>query len=110
MDKWYNWIIICVFVFIFGYCVISKYKYDTLKDKYEDVVSDKNLIIDSLYIENKTHSNRIMLLENTICDLSKNIDSLEKIKNIISKETFEISEDVSIVSTQLKNNLLCVDL
>lgn len=108
--KWYNWIVIIVFVILFGWCVIINNQYDSLKVDYEQLKNNKEQIIDSLNKENYKTRQTIKVLEDSLkvidVQLSGNSNKIKSIK----KEEFVVSVSLSESAKLLKKNLSCTKL
>lgn len=107
MKNLYNWIIIVIFVFILGQCVITQKRYDTLEQNYNELLFEKSNIIDSLEKDNLKRLESIEYLEHEVIVLNNHIDSLNNLKQEIkkSKNEFTISTNISEGCTLLKKNL-----
>lgn len=107
MKKLYNWIIIIIFVFVLGQCVITQKRYDILEQNYNELLFEKSNVIDSLENDNKEKIESIVELETEITVLNETLDSLYNIKKDInqSKSSFTISCNISEGAELLKRNL-----
>ena len=108
--KLFNWIILIIFVFIFGWCVIVQNRYLDLEDKYNEMINSQSNIIDSLNVVNKQS-------ENTIVELRDSLINIEKELSIVSNKTIEVETKTCTVSssfsesvTILNNNLKWIEL
>ena len=108
--KLYNWIVIIVFVILFGWCIIINNQYDALKLDYEQLKDNSEQIVDSLHKENDKTKQTIKVLEDSLkvidVQLSSNSDKIEDIK----KEEFVVSSSLSESTDLLKKNLSCTRL
>lgn len=108
--KLYNWIIIIVFVILFGWCIIINNQYDALKLDYEQLKDNSEQIVDSLHKENDKAKQTIKVLGDSLkvidVQLSSNADKIEDIK----KEEFAVSISLSESANLLKKNLSCTKL
>ena len=107
MKNLYNWIIIIIFVFILGQCVITQKRYNTLQENYNELLFERSNVVDSLERDNKEKIESIVILESEIVSLNQEIDTLLLIKKEIkeNKKNFEISKNISEGSKLLKQNL-----
>ena len=103
--KLYNWIVIIVFVILFGWCIIINNQYDALKLDYEQLKDNSEQIVDSLHKENYKTKQTIKVLEDSLkvidVQLSNNSNKIEDIK----KEEFVVSSSLSESTDLLKKNL-----
>lgn len=103
----HNWIIIVIFVVIFGYCVICNQKYQRLEQQYKELLLKDVSVIDSLIQNNIEKESIIKDLKDEVVLLNHNIDSLQKIKLDLyqNKDKFTISQSLSESVLLLKKNL-----
>lgn len=103
----YNWIIIIIFATVFGYCIISNKRYQTLEQQYQELLLKDKDTVDSLLNDNLNKKLVIEDLESEIVALNHNIDSLQQIKiNLYKeKENFVVSQSISQSVLLLKKNL-----
>lgn len=107
MKNLYNWIIIIIFAFVLGWCVITQSRYNTLEQEYNELLIEKATTIDSLKYDNNKKIESIEQLEFKIDDLNHTIDSLYNIKTKVqkSKNSFTMSSNISEGAELLKRNL-----
>lgn len=103
--KFYNWIVIIVFVFLFGWCVIVNNKYNTLQQDYNTLKEDKECIIDSLEKENMKIQDSIKILEDTLEITNAKLSQISSKIEYVEKEEFVILTTFSESSNLLKKNL-----
>lgn len=99
------WIIIILFVSLFGYCVISHNRYLRLEEKYENILQKSENVLDSLNKENELKKTIVLDLEKDVVDLELKIDSLKNRTETIIKNEFEVSSSISVGAKQLRDNL-----
>lgn len=109
VNKLFIWIIIIIFVIMFGYVVVSENRYATLEEQYKELLSDKQTIIDSLRRDNETKAEEILLITESVNSLEYKIDSLTKVKRKVIRDTFVVSSSFSESISLLKSNLECVN-
>ena len=110
MNNFYNWIIIVIFVFLFGWVIISNRRYEKISDKYDELLKSKTELIDSLESDNSLKEERILKLEKSLVNIDLQLDSVQNSKQEVSKKKFEVSPTLSESVELLKKNLQCVDL
>lgn len=110
MNNLYNWIIIIIFVIVFGWSIISNNRYQSLKEDYQELLLDRDLQIDSLIKNNIEKEKSVKNLELQLVKLNKDLDSLYNVKTeIIEKNEFQISSSISNTAVLLKKNLYEMD-
>lgn len=110
MNNLHNWIIIIIFVILFGWVVVTKDKYEKLDLEYQELLLNKQFEVDSLYETIHQAEQTNLKLESAVMKLELKLDSLIEIKQDIEKEEFIIEKDLSRSANLLKQNLSCVDL
>ena len=106
----YDWIVIIVFVVLFGWTIIVNNKYLNLQDDYNSLKNNKEQIIDSLNNENTKTKKIIQSLEDEIVMINLELEKKENKVETIKKEKFTISPSFSKSTNLLKENLACTDL
>ena len=103
----HNWIIIVIFVVIFGYGIWFNQKYQRLEQQYKELLLKDVSVIDSLIQNNIEKELIIKDLEDEVVLLNHNIDSLQKTKLDLyqNKDKFTISQSLSESVLLLKKNL-----
>ena len=108
MNKIYNWIIIILFVILFGWVIISNERYNNLESKYIEQMNKDAHEVDSLQKEILKSEEKIQKLTFQLTHVSEKLDSLYNIKQEIKNEVFVFSNSVSESAQLLKDNLQCV--
>lgn len=108
--KIYDWVVIIVFIILFGWCIIVNNNYLNLKEEYDILKNDKEYIIDSLNRENTKIREDIVSLKDTLEKINTNLLNNSNKIEIVKKEEFTVSLSFSESSNLLKNNLSCTDL
>lgn len=106
----YDWIVIIVFVILFGWCIISNSRYDSLQKDYDDLKYNREIIVDSLNRE-KIKTNKIIIsLEDSIKTINQKLSNTSNKIESVEKEKFIISSNFSKSTLLLKENLECTSL
>lgn len=110
MNNLYNWIILVIFVFLFGWIIISNNKYSKLENRYYELINNDTSKIDSLLKANKQSEQLIIELEDSIYVIETQlVELMHQIKSV-EKETFEVSSNFTESTILLQENLKCINL